>query len=169
MTETGVGVQDAGLPAMLERAERLARLRHAGQTDKGGAEYWRHPARVSAGCRSGEAKIAGWLHDLLEDTGTTADELLELGFSEAVVRAVELDTRRDGEDYMAYIRAILAACDAADPATRHAGRIAREVKMSDLRDNMDLTRLTVVREADRRREAKYRRAYALLAAWPGRA
>lgn len=169
MTRTGAGMQDTEAHAMLERAERLARLRHAGQTDKGGAEYWRHPARVSAGCESNEAKIAGWLHDLLEDTGTTAGELLELGFPEAVVRAVELDTRRGGEDYMAYIRAILDACDADDPATRHAGRIAREVKMSDLRDNMDLSRLPLVREADRRREAKYRRAYALLAAWPGRA
>ena len=168
MTRPGAGMQDAGSQALLERAERLVRLRHAGQTDKGGAEYWRHPARVSAGCVSYEAKIAGWLHDLLEDTGTTAGELLEMGFPALAVRAVELDTRRGDEDYMAYIRRILAACDADDPAICHAGRIAREVKMADLRDNMDLGRLGVVRESDRRRVEKYRKAYALLASWAGK-
>ena len=68
---------------------------------------------------------------------------------------------------MAYIRRILAACDVDDRQTRQAGRIAREVKMADLRDNMDLGRLRVIREADRRRVTKYRRAYALLAAWTG--
>lgn len=167
MAADGGGAADAESRTMLERAERLARSRHAGQVDKGGMAYWRHPARVSAGCASAEAKIAGWLHDLIEDTETTADELLELGFPPAVVQAVELDTRLDGEDYMAYIRRILAACDADDRQTRQAGRIAREVKMADLRDNMDLGRLRVIREADRRRVTKYRRAYALLAAWTG--
>ena len=165
MAADGGGAAGAESRTMRERAERLARSRHAGQVDKGGMPYWRHPDRVSAGCASAEAKIAGWLHDLIEDTETTADELLELGFPPAVVQAVELDTRLDGEDYMAYIRRILAACDADDRQTRQAGRIAREVKMADLRDNMDLGRLRVIREADRRRVTKYHRAYALLAAW----
>lgn len=147
---------------LLERAECLARSRHAGQVDKAGTPYWRHPARVSAGCSTPEARIAGWLHDLLEDTATTADELRSLGFPEPVVMAVELDTRRDGDDYMTYIRRIVRSCGSADPVLARAAHIAREVKMSDLRDNMDLGRLPVVREADRKRVAKYRAAYRLL-------
>ncbi|MBW3094091.1 hypothetical protein KIH75_01755 [Bifidobacterium sp. 64T4] len=147
---------------LLERAEELARSRHAGQVDKGGAPYWRHPARVSAGCSAPEAKVAAWLHDLLEDTATTAEELRSLGFPETVVMAVELDTRRDGDDYMTYIRRIAAACGSADPMLARAAVLAREVKMSDLRDNMNLDRLPVVREVDLRRVEKYRAAYRIL-------
>lgn len=147
---------------LLVLAERLARERHAGQVDKGGEDYWRHPQRVSAGCATVQGKIAGWLHDLLEDTDTTADELLALGFPPTIVRAVELDTRRSGEPYMDYIRRIRSACDSADPATSEAGRIAREVKLSDLADNMNLDRLPTVTDRDLRRVEKYREAQRIL-------
>ncbi|HJE20752.1 MAG TPA: HD domain-containing protein [Bifidobacterium pullorum] len=147
---------------LLKLAERLARERHAGQVDKAGADYWTHPQRVSQGCTSPEGRIAGWLHDLLEDTDTTADELLALGFPAEIVAAVQLDTRRPGDSYMDYVRRIADACASGDPAVAHAGRIAREVKMSDLRDNMNLSRLRTVTDEDRRRVEKYRMAYATL-------
>ena len=147
---------------LLALAERLARERHTGQVDKGGETYWRHPQRVSAGCATPEGRITGWLHDLLEDTSTTADELLDLGFPPAIVRAVELDTHQDGESYMEYIRRILAACNSPDPATAEAGRIAREVKLSDLADNMNLDRLPAITDADRQRIKKYQKARRLL-------
>lgn len=147
---------------LLALAERLARERHAGQVDKGGEDYWHHPQRVSAGCLTDQAKIAGWLHDLLEDTDTTADELLDLGFPQTIVRAADLDTRRGGEPYMDCIRRIRAACDSADPATAEAGRIAREVKLSDLTDNMDLGRLPTVTDRDLRRVERYREAQRML-------
>lgn len=147
---------------LLALAERLARERHAGQVDKSGKEYWHHPQRVSAGCATLQGRIVGWLHDLLEDTTTTPDELMGLGFPEIIVRAVELDTRCDGEPYMDYIRRILAACDSPDPATAAAGRIAREVKLSDLADNMNLDRLPSITDADLRRLEKYRKARRLL-------
>lgn len=143
---------------LLALAERLARERHAGQVDKGGEDYWHHPQRVSAGCATTQAKITGWLHDLLEDTATTADELLALGFPPTIVRAVELDTHHSGESYMDYIRRIRSACDSADPATAEAGRIAREVKLNDLADNMNLDRLPVVTDRDLRRVERYREA-----------
>lgn len=147
---------------LLALAERLARERHHGQFDKGGEEYWHHPQRVAAGCATIQGRIAGWLHDLLEDTATTADELLDLGFPPVIVRAVELDTRRGGEPYMDYIRRIRSACDSPDPATAEAGRIAREVKLSDLADNMNLDRLPVVTGKDLRRMERYREARHLL-------
>lgn len=157
------GTEGSVAPAvLLARAERLARQRHAGQVDKAGAPYWRHPMRVSAACASPEGRIAGWLHDLLEDTDTTPDELSALGFPPAVVAAVDLDTRRDGEPYMDYIGRIVAACGSSDPRVATAGRIAREVKLADLRDNMDLGRLPAVTEADLRRCARYRRARRIL-------
>ncbi len=133
---------------LLALAEQLAKERHAGQTDKAGAAYWMHPQRVSQGCASDEARIAGWLHDLIEDTDTTAEELLTLGFPPDVVAAVQLDT--------------VDACDSQDPAVARAGRIAREVKMSDLRDNMNLDRLQTVTDTDRARVEKYRAAYSVL-------
>ena len=147
---------------LLAVAEQLARERHAGQTDKAGAAYWMHPQRVSQGCASNEARIAGWLHDLIEDTDTTAEELLTLGFPPDVVAAVQLDTRRVDESYMDYIQRIVDACDSQDPAVACAGRIAREVKMSDLRDNMNLDRLPTVTDTDRARVEKYRAAYSVL-------
>lgn len=147
---------------LLAVAEQLARERHASQTDKAGAAYWTHPQRVSQGCTSDEARIAGWLHDLIEDTGTTAEELLTLGFPPDVVAAVQLDTRRVDESYMDYIQRIVDACDSQDPAVACAGRIAREVKMSDLRDNMNLDRLPTVTDTDRARVEKYRAAYSVL-------
>ena len=152
---------------LLAVAEQLARERHAGQTDKAGAAYWTHPQRVSQGCTSDEARIAGWLHDLIEDTDATAEELLTLGFPSDVVAAVQLDTRRPDESYMDYIQRIVDACDSQAPTVARAGRIAREVKMSDLRDNMNLDRLPTVTDTDRARVAKYRAAYDLLTAAAG--
>lgn len=149
---------------LLNLAERLARERHSGQVDKAGAEYWTHPQRVSQGCTSVQGKIAGWLHDLIEDTATTSSELLQLGFPEVVVNAVLLDTRQDGVPYMTYIGRIVEACQSDNPTVAAAGRIAREVKMSDLRDNMDLTRLSTVTGADLERVRKYSKAYAVLEA-----
>lgn len=153
---------NADMTALTALAERLARQRHAGQVDKAGAAYWLHPQRVSRGCASEEARIAGWLHDLIEDTDTTSEELRGMGFPDAIVNAVLLDTRRPGDSYMSYIRRIITACHSDDPATAHAGRIAREVKMSDLRDNMNMDRLPEPTDEDRSRVRKYRRAYLLL-------
>ena len=147
---------------LLALAEQLAKERHAGQTDKAGAGYGMHPQRAPQGCASGEARIAGWLHDLIEDTDTTAEELLTHGFPPDVVAAVQLDTRRVDESYMDYIQRIVDACDSQDPAVACAGRIAREVKMSDLRDNMNLDRLPTVTDTDRARVEKYRAAYSVL-------
>ncbi len=134
----------------IDRAIEIATEAHAGQTDKAGEPYILHSLRVAACLPDGEARIVGVLHDVVEDTPWTIEQLRAEGFSEAVLAGVYAVTRRDGESY-------------GDLIVR-AGRdpIGREVKIADLADNMDLSRLTEVTEKDRRRLVKYRGALALL-------
>ena len=128
----------------------FARRKHSGQVDRAGRKYIFHPLNVSLHCSGHDARIAELLHDTLEDTDATADELREEGFSEKAVRAVELLTRPEGMDYFDYVRRA-----GADP-------VAREVKLSDLRHNMDLRRIKHPTDEDRRRVEKYRKAERIL-------
>jgi guanosine-3',5'-bis(diphosphate) 3'-pyrophosphohydrolase len=136
----------------LERAIALAAEKHAGQLDKAKAPYILHPLRVMLGVETLEEKMAAVLHDVVEDTDVTLADLAAEGFSPAVVRAVDALTRRKGEDYMDFVRRA-----GADP-------VARRVKLADLADNMDLSRLPNPGEADNVRLEKYRRARTLLLA-----
>ncbi len=130
-------------------AIRMAADVHAGQTDKGGQPYILHPIRVMHGCKSLEAKIVAVLHDVAEDTDVTLEQLSEQ-FGSEVGLALEHLTKRPGDDYASYI----------DRISRH--RIAREVKIQDIRDNMDVSRLPTVGEQDVARLEKYRKALLIL-------
>ena len=113
----------------LERAIEIAARKHLGKVDKAGEPYILHPLRVMLRLPTTEPRIVGVLHDVLEDTDTTADELLAQGFSTEIVRALEALTKRKGESYMEFVR-------------RAAKNIlARQVKLADLRDNLDPDRL----------------------------
>lgn len=133
-----------------EEAETLARTRHAGQTDRAGKLYIHHLETVAASLPNEELQTIAWLHDILEDTDMSADELRSSGFAEPIVRAVEDLTREDEEDYMAYIERL-----SGNP-------LAVQVKLADLRHNMDLSRLPEVTEKDLERLEKYRQAEAFL-------
>jgi (p)ppGpp synthase/HD superfamily hydrolase len=98
-----------------------------------------------------EARMAAVLHDVVEDTAVTLEQLRAEGFPETVIEAVELLTKRDGEDYEAFIRRV-----APNP-------IARKVKLADLRDNSDLSRIAQPTDKDRQRIEKYQRAIDYLA------
>lgn len=134
----------------LERAIAIAAIAHEGQVDKAGAPYVLHPLRMMLAVTTPEARIAAVLHDVVEDTPVTLEQLRADGFSAAVVEAVEALTKRQDEDYETFIRRV-----APNP-------IAREVKLADLRDNADLTRIAEPTEKDRARVEKYRRAMAIL-------
>ena len=111
-------------------AEELARRFHAGQADRVGGPYIEHP-RAVAGLLAGAPatwQAAAWLHDVLEHTDATADDLLATGLPPEVVRLVEVLTRRPGEDYLAFIDRVCA-----DPA-------AVQVKMADALHNLDPAR-----------------------------
>jgi (p)ppGpp synthase/HD superfamily hydrolase len=135
----------------LEDAIILATQRHRGQSDKAGVPYILHPLRVMAslGQNASESeRIVAVLHDVVEDCDVSLQNLRDLGFSEEVVAAVDALTKRDDEkdDYMRAIRRVAE------------NEIARRVKIGDLTDNMDLSRIANPTENDRARLEKYRAA-----------
>lgn len=123
--------------ATLERAIQLAAIHHAGGKDKMGKPYILHPLRVmsSLGLDVTDAhRIVAVLHDTIEDTELTADDLYEEGFSEEIVTAVLLLTKTSDYDEDEYFRKIMN------------NPIARAVKIKDLEDNMDIRR--IINKAD---------------------
>jgi len=134
--------------ATLERAIALAAQAHEGQVDKAGAPYILHPLRMMLSVDTPEARVAAVLHDVVEDTPVSLEELRAEGLSEAVIGAVEALTKRPEEedDYDAFIRRV-----APNP-------LARQVKLADLRDNCDVSRIAQPSQKDWRRIEKYKRA-----------
>lgn len=138
----------------LERAIAIAAAAHAGQTDKAGAPYILHPLRVMLAVRTIDERIVAVLHDVLEDTPVTAEELRAEGFPEHLLEALAAVTKIEGEDYEDFVRR----------AASHP--IGRVVKLADLADNSDRSRLATVTAKDEERLERYRRAIALLHSLP---
>ena len=91
------------MQSTLEKAISLATEAHKGQTDKNGAPYILHPLRVMARVKSNTEKIVAVLHDVIEDTDYTIENLRKNGYSKEVLEAIDCLTKRDGEDYDEYI------------------------------------------------------------------
>ncbi|WP_174545631.1 HD domain-containing protein [Nocardiopsis dassonvillei] len=137
----------------LEAATKLAARAHAGQADKAGHPYTEHvfAVRDLLAPHGEHAQMAGVLHDTLEDTDLTADDLRAYGCPEEVVRAVEAVTKQPGESYEDAVRRA-----AADP-------LGRLVKLADNAHNSDERRLALLPEEKAvRLRAKYAKARALL-------
>ena len=135
----------------LEDAIALAMKAHLGQKDRVGEPYILHPLRVMfrLGWDAPEAaRIAAVLHDVVEDTAIQLRDLRRLGYSEEVLAAVELLSRRPEDSYEQFIERVLP------------NSIARKVKRADLEDNMELRRLPTVTAKDLERLARYRSAWA---------
>lgn len=115
--------------ATLERAVAIAAAAHAGQVDKAGQPYILHPLRVMLRVTSEQERIAAVLHDVVEDSEVSLQDLQGEGFQPDVIAAIEALTKRPGES-----RLQAAARAAADP-------IARQVKLADNAENMDLSRI----------------------------
>lgn len=115
----------------LERAIQIAATAHADVKDKQGQPYILHPIRVMLGVDDRHAQMVAVLHDVVEDTDVTLDDIRKEGFDGRVIDALDRVTHKAGQSYAEYV----VGCK-ADP-------IARQVKMSDLRDNTDLRRLLV--------------------------
>lgn len=133
-----------------EKAMQIAIKVHNGQVDKGGNDYINHPIRVSENCSLDEEKIVALLHDTIEDGDITADYLIMQGFPHDIVDAVLSVSRNKDEGYFDFI----LRCK--------ANPIGRRVKISDLKDNMDITRLNELTEKDINRLKKYHKAYKIL-------
>jgi (p)ppGpp synthase/HD superfamily hydrolase len=135
----------------LERAIVIAAEGHAGVLDKAGAPYVLHCLRVMLAMSEEKERIVAVLHDVVEDCdGWTFDRIRSEGFSEEVVEALDSVTKRDGEEYLSFVRRA-----AANP-------IGWKVKLADLRDNSNLARISNPTQRDFDRIEKYRRAIELI-------
>ena len=139
----------------LERAIVIAAEAHAGQMDKAGAPYVLHPLRMMLRLSTSDEMIAAVLHDVVEDCGVSLEMLRAEGFSEHVIEAIDSVTRRAEETYEEFV---LRA--ASNP-------IGRRVKLADLRDNSDLSRIAHPTARDYERVEKYRRAIETIRALEG--
>lgn len=135
---------------MLEKAILIATNAHKGQLDKGGSPYILHPLRLMFAMHNETEKICAVLHDVIEDTEITLDHLRNEGFSEEVLSALDALTRRSTETYDEFIRRIIK------------NKIASNIKLADLRDNMDLSRISNPTQKDYERIEKYRKASNLI-------
>ena len=131
----------------LEKAIQIAVEAHAGTKDKGGKAYILHPISVMMRVETEEEKIVAILHDVVEDTDWTFDALRKEGFSETVIEALETVTKySEEEDYDDFIQRSLK------------NDIGRKVKIADLRENLDVTRIGELYPKDIERINKYKRA-----------
>jgi len=134
----------------IDQAIEIAAKAHLGQPDKAGKPYILHPLRVMMSVESpslDSARIVAVLHDVVEDSEWTVEKLdAEFGLTSEEQAALQLLTHGDDEDYDAYVDLL-----ASNP-------LARAVKIADLRDNLDVTRLETVSERDAKRISKYLRS-----------
>lgn len=132
-------------------AEMIAAEAHKNQVDKGGHPYIEHPKAVAAGVTTELEKTVAWLHDVVEDTSFTLEDIESI-FGNTVRDAVDAITRREGEDRTAYLERV------------RANKTATAVKLSDLRHNSDLSRISnrPLEEKDYERVKKYKAEIQLL-------
>lgn len=136
---------------LLEKAIILATNKHAGQVDKGGNIYIEHPLRLMTKMDTIEEKIVAVLHDIVEDTDCSLDDLRKEGFPENIVTAVDCLTRKKDETYKEFILRI------------RENPLAKKVKLRDIFDNMDLSRIPNPTEKDYERiEKRYKPAIVCL-------
>ena len=135
---------------MTKKAMIVAYDAHHGQTDPSGVPYIFHPLHLAEQMTDEITTAAALLHDVVEDTPITLDDLRKEGFSESVVHVVDLLTHRENVPYLDYVRALKG-----DPA-------AKAVKLADLTHNCNVTRVNEVTEKDMKHLARYRAAFEIL-------
>lgn len=137
----------------LERAIEIAQEAHKGVKDKGGHDYIHHPIRVMHAMSNDQEKIVAILHDVVEDSDWTFERLKEEGFEDSVIESLRCVTKHsEEEDYQEFIKRAAT------------NKIATKVKMADIEDNLDLSRLGTLTEKDLTRIEKYKKALKYLKA-----
>lgn len=107
-----------------ELANSIALISHQDQRRRGGEDYWYHVDRVAGKMETSEEKQVAYLHDVLEDTKTTLKDLKEYGFSDEVLDAVIILTKREHQEYSDYLKDI------------KQNKLAKSVKIADMLDNI---------------------------------
>ena len=135
---------------LTKKALKLCFEAHKEQVDKSGLPYVFHPFHLAEQMESEETTVVALLHDVVEDTDYTIEDLTAMGFDKAVTDAIALMTHADGVDYMDYVRAI------------KENPIAKAVKLADLTHNSELSRLDIIDEKALQRVKKYKEAIKIL-------
>ena len=133
-----------------KKAMKLMYEKHKDQYDKSGLPYVHHPLHLADQMEDETTTIVALLHDVVEDTDTTFEELERQGFGKQVIDALKLLTHDKETDYFEYVERL-----STNP-------IARKVKLADLTHNMDITRLDTVTEKDLVRQEKYQKCFQFL-------
>ena len=134
-----------GYSGDVDKARKIAEEAHKGAVDKAGKPYIFHPERVAASVKTPEKKVVAWLHDVVEDTDVSIEEI-EREFGPETAEAVKAITHGKDEPWAAYLTRV------------KANEVAKAVKIADLIDNSNLSRLPEVKPKDVMRQAKYNRA-----------
>ena len=135
---------------LTKQAMKLCFAAHKDQTDKSGLPYVFHPFHLAEQMPDEESTVVALLHDVVEDTPYTLEDLAQMGFPQSVLEALRLMTHDPSVPYLDYV------------AKLKSNPITRRVKLADLRHNSDLTRLDRVDEKARQRVEKYAAAIRLL-------
>jgi len=135
---------------LLEKAIEIALRAHAGQKGKDGTPYILHPLRLMTRMDTDTERMAAVLHDAIEDSHLTLDDLRAAGFPDPVLTAVKLLTHEEGISYEDYVERL------------KPHPIARRIKIADLEDNSDIRRLSGIGDRDLERLRKYHKAWQIL-------
>jgi Guanosine polyphosphate pyrophosphohydrolases/synthetases len=129
---------------LLKRALCLSAMMHDGQVDKGGQPYILHPIRLMLKCETEEERVVALLHDVVEDTPMTLTCLRDFeGIPENIIEAIDCLTRRSEETYDEFIERV------------KTNELATKIKIYDLEDNMDISRLKEFTDKDQKRINRY--------------
>ena len=132
-----------------EKAYKIAKKAHLGQVDKAGEDYIKHPKKVASFVKTDEEKAVAYLHDVIEDSDLYCIDDFSF-LDDEQLEAIKLLTHSDGEEYFTYINKV------------KTNKIAKAVKLSDLRHNSNLKRLKNITEKDLERRTKYLKAIEIL-------
>lgn len=135
---------------LIEKSLHIALRAYAGKTDKAGREYIHHPLRVMAKMKTDLEMSAALLHDVIEDSDITAEQLLAEGIPAEVVEAVVCLSRNENEDYQDFV------------GRTKKNELAAKIKIADIEDNIDVLRLASLDEYDLTRIKKYHSAWQFL-------
>ena len=135
---------------MLNKALVIAYHAHDGQFDKGGMPYILHPVTVALHVDSEDEKMVALLHDVVEDSSYSLEDLKKEGFPANVIEAVDILTKRDGDSYDSYLEKV------------KKNDLARKVKIADMSHNLDRSRIKDISEKDLERFDKYERSLKFL-------
>ena len=135
---------------LTKKAMKIAFEAHKEQVDKTGVPYIYHPVHLAEQMNDEASICVALMHDVVEDTDTTFEDLEKEGFTKEIIDALKLLTHDDAVPYLEYVKAI------------KQNPIATKVKLADLNHNSNLSRLDMVDEKAMERLEKYKKAMEIL-------